>query len=198
MLSCIILVFPFQSSSAFPFQHLDVSKNIGTPKWMVYNGKPYQNGMIWGIFPYFWFNTRFFFGGHSEGMIPQHFGTMTWIEPPPSQEAIITNEGLGWGFPILKMSCHPGADDCILGGGIDPMEKIIGIFVQSQKLGKTPPKTNRFMDLGLRLVLCSQERISVFGINAWAWDSSMLGPGIHQCLGLVGSSSWKYFIVLKL
>ena len=23
---------------------MDVSKNSGTPKWMVYNGKPYQNG----------------------------------------------------------------------------------------------------------------------------------------------------------
>ena len=22
---------------------MGVSKNIGTPKWMVYNGKPYQN-----------------------------------------------------------------------------------------------------------------------------------------------------------
>ena len=27
---------------------MGVSKNRGTPKWMVYNGKPYQNGMIWG------------------------------------------------------------------------------------------------------------------------------------------------------
>ncbi len=23
------------------FKHMDVSKNSGTPKWMVYNGKPY-------------------------------------------------------------------------------------------------------------------------------------------------------------
>ena len=29
-----------------------VSKNRDTPKWMVYNGKPYSNGMIWG-YPYF-------------------------------------------------------------------------------------------------------------------------------------------------
>ena len=33
--------------------YMDVSKNSGTPKWMVYNGNPYQNGMIWG-YPYFW------------------------------------------------------------------------------------------------------------------------------------------------
>jgi len=25
-------------------KHMGVSKNCGTPKWMVYNGKPYQNG----------------------------------------------------------------------------------------------------------------------------------------------------------
>ena len=36
-----------------PFFHLGVSKNRGTPTWMVYNGKPYSNGMIWG-YPYFW------------------------------------------------------------------------------------------------------------------------------------------------
>ena len=25
-------------------KYMDVSKNSGTPKWMVYNGKPYENG----------------------------------------------------------------------------------------------------------------------------------------------------------
>ena len=29
-------------------KEMGVSKNRGTPKWMVYNGKPYENGMIWG------------------------------------------------------------------------------------------------------------------------------------------------------
>ena len=32
---------------------MGVSKNRGTPKWMVYNGKPYFNGMIWGENPLF-------------------------------------------------------------------------------------------------------------------------------------------------
>ena len=32
---------------------MGVSKYRGTAKWMVYNGKPYQNGMIWG-YHYFW------------------------------------------------------------------------------------------------------------------------------------------------
>ena len=27
---------------------MDVSKNMGTPKWMVYNGNPYQNGWFGG------------------------------------------------------------------------------------------------------------------------------------------------------
>ena len=29
------------SWQVFPFQYVDVSENSGTPKWMVYNGKPY-------------------------------------------------------------------------------------------------------------------------------------------------------------
>ena len=45
-------------SKADPFEpqsgnHVDVSKNRGTPKWMVYNGKPLLKWMIWG-YPYFW------------------------------------------------------------------------------------------------------------------------------------------------
>ena len=28
--------------------YMDVSKNRGTPKWMVYNGKPYENGWFGG------------------------------------------------------------------------------------------------------------------------------------------------------
>jgi len=27
---------------------MGVSKNIGTPKWMIYNGKPYQNSFFLG------------------------------------------------------------------------------------------------------------------------------------------------------
>ena len=29
-------------------KYMDVSKNSGTPKWMVYNGKPYENGWFGG------------------------------------------------------------------------------------------------------------------------------------------------------
>ena len=33
---------------------MDVSKNRGTPEWMVYNGKPYFLMDDLGVFPYFW------------------------------------------------------------------------------------------------------------------------------------------------
>ena len=33
---------------------MDVSKNRGTPKWMVYNGKPYEQMDDLGGFPKFW------------------------------------------------------------------------------------------------------------------------------------------------
>ena len=37
----------------FPYEfetltHMGVSKNNGTPKWMVYKGKPYENGWFGG------------------------------------------------------------------------------------------------------------------------------------------------------
>ena len=38
---------------------MGVSKNNGTPKWMVYNGKPYEQMDDLGVLPpYFWFNTH--------------------------------------------------------------------------------------------------------------------------------------------
>ena len=30
-----------ETKSTFKYKHMGVSKNTGTPKWMVYNGKPY-------------------------------------------------------------------------------------------------------------------------------------------------------------
>ena len=32
----------------YNYEHMGVSKNRGTPKWMVYNGKPYKNGWFGG------------------------------------------------------------------------------------------------------------------------------------------------------
>ena len=34
--------------------YTNVSKNRGTPKWMVYNGKTLLKWMIWGAHPYIW------------------------------------------------------------------------------------------------------------------------------------------------
>ena len=33
---------------------MDVSKHRGIPKWMVYNGKPYEQMDELVVFPYFW------------------------------------------------------------------------------------------------------------------------------------------------
>ena len=41
-----------ESRIAMTNHHLGVSKNRDTPKWMVYNGKPFLKWMIWG-YPYF-------------------------------------------------------------------------------------------------------------------------------------------------
>ena len=38
----------------FTHKDMSVSKNRGTPKWMVYKGKPYKNGWFGGKKPYFW------------------------------------------------------------------------------------------------------------------------------------------------
>ena len=39
----------------FITSHLGISKNMGKPQngWWTYQGKPYWNGMIWGVFPLF-------------------------------------------------------------------------------------------------------------------------------------------------
>ena len=54
-LSFWIWAFRFRSKWARYFEkvvffigHMGVSKNRGAPKWMVYNGKPYQNGWFGG------------------------------------------------------------------------------------------------------------------------------------------------------
>ena len=52
-----------------PLQHLymGVSKNKGTPKWMVYNGKPYYNG---------WFGGTTIFGNTHIDNLAIHIGTI--------------------------------------------------------------------------------------------------------------------------
>ena len=37
----VVKMFPFTATVWCFLLNLDVSKNSGTPKWMVYNGKPY-------------------------------------------------------------------------------------------------------------------------------------------------------------
>ena len=53
--------------------HLGVSNNSGTPKWMVYKGKPYeQMDDLGGKNLYFWFNTHFLWDG-----------LFSWANHPP-------------------------------------------------------------------------------------------------------------------
>ena len=59
--------------------HMGVNPKIGEvfpPKWMVFNGsKPYKNGMIWVVFPYFWVDTH---------MCPTHFPWIWGGKHPPT------------------------------------------------------------------------------------------------------------------
>ena len=55
-----------------PQNNMGVSKNKGTPKWMVYKGKPYEQMDDLGCFPYFWFNIH---------MVSNH---TLWIRPERS------------------------------------------------------------------------------------------------------------------
>ena len=47
----------------YSYIHMGVSKNIATPKWMVYNGKPYKKWMIWG-YHYFWKHPHLIYTWH--------------------------------------------------------------------------------------------------------------------------------------
>ena len=73
---------------------MGVSKNRGTPKWMVYNGKnPIKIDDLGGGFPYFWFNTHTVYVSHHR-------------KRPPGQKATVTPgnrkpTALGWNVPPM-------------------------------------------------------------------------------------------------
>ena len=48
-----IYIYIYIYVSLYQYIHMGVSKNRGTPKWMVYYGKPYQNGWFGGKTHYF-------------------------------------------------------------------------------------------------------------------------------------------------
>ena len=58
----------FHLHHSSPLTKTGVSKNRGTPKWMVYNGKPYQNG---------WFGDTIIFGNTQTW-----FGLTEWHSTP--------------------------------------------------------------------------------------------------------------------
>ena len=62
---------PELNTDFLDMKHMDVSKNRGTPKWMVYNGKPYENG---------WFGGTIIFGNiHIETSMIIHKNTSIHI-----------------------------------------------------------------------------------------------------------------------
>ena len=83
----------------FSERYMGVSKNRGTPKWMVYKGKnPIKMGWFGGFSPYFWFNThinlqskisvRIFFSRSNctPGFSQPSIG---WCEAPSARESVL-------------------------------------------------------------------------------------------------------------
>ena len=54
----------------FRCSFMGVSENRGTPKWMVYNGKPYETGMIWGYH---------YFSKHPYSSLTTDFKPALWV-----------------------------------------------------------------------------------------------------------------------
>ena len=68
---------------------MDVSKNRGTPKWMVYNGKRYWNGWFGGKIPYFRKHPNEGLGWHSAFPYSSHVMSSQWW-----------NSQHPWSFPL--------------------------------------------------------------------------------------------------
>ena len=82
----------------FKHWHMDVSENNGTPKWMVYNGKPYWNGMIWGENPLFSETSKCLIVVKPTVTNPTH--SVEWA----TLKTIIFTIHFGGNFPILGNS----------------------------------------------------------------------------------------------
>ena len=82
------------------YEKMGVSKNRGTPKWMVYKGKPYQNGWIWG-YHYFWKHPNGMFESICEKI---HLFQVKIEELPPGVWR--SHNSPGWFIQILIMVCY--------------------------------------------------------------------------------------------
>ena len=78
---------------------MGVSKNRGTPKWMVYTGKPYQNGWFGGttIFGYIQIYLSSLTSRPSTPTSPGPGGSKSWHRHPWASEKIRSAPfGMGW------------------------------------------------------------------------------------------------------
>ena len=96
-----------------------VSKNNGTPKWMVYNGKPYFQWMIWGVvFPLFleghpyvwplWFGLKLSFpltsGNHQPVNFQNNLIEIHWSKLPPHPKVPGTPSPPKIAGPLLSLN----------------------------------------------------------------------------------------------
>ena len=66
------LIHPHKYTCVYIYIYTGVSKNRGTPKWMVYNGKPYWNGWFGGFNPLFSETSIYYFNHINPICIPFH------------------------------------------------------------------------------------------------------------------------------
>ena len=98
----------------FSFIHLGVSKNRGTPKWIVYNGKPYWNG--WFGVPLF-SETSISFPAFSYLRLQHHWrlSKMHFSSPLQTEDSINLSESIQRFF--WKAACN---------GSCGILQKIVG------------------------------------------------------------------------
>ena len=89
--------------------YMDVSKNKGNPKWMVYNGKPYQNGWFGGttIFGNIHIPTPYFLS-----KIPRvNRSAPAWISGFLAMDLLkITAAGFFWAMTCVSDETHTCKD----------------------------------------------------------------------------------------
>ena len=106
--------------------HMGVSKNRGTSKWMVYNGKLYENGWFGG-YHYFWKHPYVF--THSSVSLKKSMSSLSWHWHP---ESVLSNLNGGFGPSLAKQFPGPEYRSVFF-----PNSVSFGVFSHSKGLGAT-------------------------------------------------------------